>query len=100
MRSILIPLALLIASAPVSAKVVRATDAGFDIRHEALVAATPDAVYAVLIEPRRWWSKAHSWSSDSANLMLDPRRRGPCRSSCPTEAPRRLPAADAWLTGC
>jgi uncharacterized protein YndB with AHSA1/START domain len=76
MRSILVPLAVLIASAPASAKVVRATDAGFDIRHEALVAATPDAVYAVLIEPRRWWSKAHSWSGDSGNLTLDARPGG------------------------
>lgn len=38
------------------------------VRHE--VRATPHRVYQALGEVERWWSGAHSWSGQAANLSL------------------------------
>jgi len=40
------------------------------------IAAAPDRVFAVLIEPARWWSSDHSYSGDAANFHLDARAGG------------------------
>lgn len=72
-RVILITAAL---AAPASAKVVADNAAGFAIEHETVIAASPQRVYAVIGQPSRWWSSAHSWSGKAANLTLDLRAGG------------------------
>ena len=57
-------------AAPASAEVLDSGDAGFVTHGSALVAAPPAAIWAALVEPARWWSPAHSWSGDAANLTL------------------------------
>jgi uncharacterized protein YndB with AHSA1/START domain len=71
--AILIAVAL---AAPASAKVVADNAAGFAIEHEAVIAASPQRVYAAIGQPARWWSSAHSWSGKAANLTLDLRAGG------------------------
>ena len=66
----------LAATSPVGAEVTEATDGGFTVSHARAVAAQPEAVWAALVAPARWWSAAHSWSGDAANLSLDPRIGG------------------------
>lgn len=66
----------LVPAAGVHAKVVAATPGGFDVQQDMAIAAPPATVWAALIEPRRWWSKAHSWSGNSDNLTLDARPGG------------------------
>jgi uncharacterized protein YndB with AHSA1/START domain len=51
-------------------------EGGFMVHESALVKANPDAVWAALVQPARWWSREHSWSGDSANLVLEPRAGG------------------------
>ena len=66
-------IALLLAwagAAPALAEVKSASAAGFETLNTAVVAATPDQVYAMLGSPARWWDKAHTYSGDSANLSL------------------------------
>lgn len=67
--------AVLIAS-PLGAKVIRTTDNGFITRDEAVVDATPKAVWLALISPKVWWNSDHTWSGDAANLTLTPQAGG------------------------
>ena len=64
------PLALF-ASPTAAASVIDSSPAGFTVSKTVTVAATPDAVWATLTAPQRWWSKDHTWSGDSANLYID-----------------------------
>ncbi len=66
----------LLATAPASAEVVKVKGSTFVVEHKLTVAAAPDAVWRVLSEPSRWWSKAHSWSGDAANLSMAMRPGG------------------------
>lgn len=72
--ALLIP--ALLATAPASAEVVKVEGAAFVIEHRLTVAAAPDAVWRALSEPARWWSGAHSWSGDAANLSMQLRPGG------------------------
>ncbi|MEM8696582.1 MAG: SRPBCC domain-containing protein [Pseudomonadota bacterium] len=64
-------LAALAMAAPANAE-VEIGDNGFATSNSATVSATPDEVWAALIEPSRYWSGDHSWSGDAANFSLDP----------------------------
>ncbi|MSO98360.1 MAG: ATPase [Rhodospirillaceae bacterium] len=55
---------------PAQARVASSTAAGFHVSYTATVAATPEAIWAQLAHPERWWSKDHSWSGDAANFSL------------------------------
>lgn len=44
---------------------------GFTVSHVATVAASPTGIWAQMVHPELWWSKAHSWSGDAANLSLN-----------------------------
>lgn len=57
--------------APVQAEVKSASVAGFELSNRAILAATPDQVYAMLGQPARWWNKSHTYSGDSANLSQE-----------------------------
>lgn len=50
--------------------------AGFEVREQAHVAAAPDAVYAALLAPKRWWDAKHTYSGDARNLTLDAKAGG------------------------
>jgi uncharacterized protein YndB with AHSA1/START domain len=63
-------LAGLAASSPLAAEVKSATAAGFEIENKAVVAATPSETYAMLGRPGLWWSSAHTYSGDAANMSL------------------------------
>ena len=43
---------------------------------EAIVAATPDRVYAALLKVGRWWDEEHTYSGDARNMALDARPGG------------------------
>ncbi len=73
----LLPL-LVIAAAPIPAKaeISEQNESGFTVSFKQRVAATPDQVWAALVQPTRWWSKEHSWSGDAKNFSLDPQAGG------------------------
>jgi len=78
MRSAFIAIAALgsCLAQPAAAEVTQASPEGFATLSTATVAADPEAVWAALVEPARWWNGDHSWSADAANLSLDPRAGG------------------------
>jgi uncharacterized protein YndB with AHSA1/START domain len=49
---------------------------GFAVEETAHIAAAPDAVYAALIHPEKWWNSDHTFSHSAANLSLDPKAGG------------------------
>jgi uncharacterized protein YndB with AHSA1/START domain len=49
---------------------------GFTLKIDAHIAASPDKVYAALIEPARWWSSDHTFSGDAKNLHLEAKAGG------------------------
>jgi uncharacterized protein YndB with AHSA1/START domain len=56
---------------PARAEVKDSGANGFSVVENVHIAATPDKVYAALVAPSHWWSSAHTFSHDSANLSLD-----------------------------
>lgn len=63
-------------AAPAHAAVTGSSDTGFTIVHEVEIAAEAGDIYAMLAMPGRWWSDAHSYSGDSANMTIDLRAGG------------------------
>ena len=49
---------------------------GFTAVETAHIAASPDRVFTVLIQPARWWRSVHTFSGSAANLSLDARAGG------------------------
>jgi hypothetical protein len=58
------------------AEVLASSDTGFTIEHVRSVDLEPGAAWSRLIEPADWWHPDHTWTTDAANLSLDPRAGG------------------------
>lgn len=73
-------LAALLASAATAlesqAEVIQSGPDHFTLKLEAETTASPDQVWARLIEPAAWWQSPHTYSGDAANLSLDPQAGG------------------------
>ena len=76
MLHLLPALALLTFDAPVAAEVTAVSEAGFVIRLEAETPASKTDAWRALIAPGKWWSSAHTYSGDAANLYLDAQASG------------------------
>ncbi len=68
--------ALVTAQCAAHAEVVDQRATGFSLQEKEQIAATPDKVYAALIQPSKWWSSAHTFSGDAKNMTLDARAGG------------------------
>lgn len=71
MKSVFAVTAALAIAAPAAAA-VEIGDTGFATINSVTVAAPPEAVWAALIEPARYWNPEHSWFGDAANFTLEP----------------------------
>lgn len=70
-------LAAIAIARPAAAEVTTIHPSGFIVRHEAVVEAHPKQVWLALISPDKWWRSEHTWTGDSANLLLTP-KAGEC----------------------
>lgn len=68
--------AALVCATPARAEVAESSAGAILLRGEADVRASPARAYAALIQPRRWWGSAHTYSGDATNLRLDARAGG------------------------
>ena len=75
-RSAVTAVAVLLSTATTQAELLKSSETGFTARNVVTIAATPDTVWAALIEPARWWNPAHSWSGQGANFSFDARAGG------------------------
>lgn len=58
------------------AKVDAAEDTHLAVSTELDIAASPQALWAVMVVPTRWWSGEHSWSGDARNFWMTVRPGG------------------------
>lgn len=58
------------------AKVDAAEDTHLAVSTELDIAAPPQALWAVMVTPSRWWSGEHSWSGDARNFWMTVRPGG------------------------
>jgi uncharacterized protein YndB with AHSA1/START domain len=62
---------------PLHAEVKDAAPGGFTVENSAVVQASPERVWAVMIdEVDQWWPKDHSWWGSASRLSIDPRAGG------------------------
>ncbi len=54
-----------------SAEVTAKTPAGFQSKIVSEIAASPDKVWAALVQPSLWWNSSHTYSGKAANLSLE-----------------------------
>jgi hypothetical protein len=71
-RLIVVAAAAWLLAGAARAEVTDRSDAGFEVRQVATIAAPQAKVYAALLKPSLWWNSAHSFSGDAKNLTLDP----------------------------
>lgn len=71
-----VALALVAMQCAAHAEVVDQRATGFSLQEKEQIGATPDKVYAALIDPSKWWSYAHTFSGDAKNMTLDARAGG------------------------
>ena len=76
MRCPPLALAFMLVAGPAAAAVVDAQPGGFEVERTAAIAASPEKVYAALIQPGHWWTSEHTFSGDAHNLTVDPRAGG------------------------
>lgn len=69
-------LMLLLFGGSAAAEVIDVAAHGFEVRESVQVAASPDQVFALLLQPARWWSSDHTFSGSAANLVLEARAGG------------------------
>jgi len=63
--------AMLTLAESVSADVVQATPAGFELKQVVTIDASIARTWATLVVPQKWWDHEHTYSDDSANLRLE-----------------------------
>lgn len=62
---------LLLSAGPAGAEVTASGPGGFESSISATIAAPPERVYHALGQIGRWWSAAHTFSGNAANLRLE-----------------------------
>jgi uncharacterized protein YndB with AHSA1/START domain len=63
--------------APIAmAEVTGAGASGFEVREKVHIAAVPDAVYAAVLTPKRWWDPKHTYSGDANRMTLEAKAGG------------------------
>lgn len=62
--------ACLAAASPAAAAVASATPSAFTIEASQGSAASPDQIWAALAQVGRWWSDAHTYSGQAANMTM------------------------------
>lgn len=58
------------------AEVADVSATGFQLVHKTTIKAPKAQVYLALLNVGKWWNPAHSYSSNAANLSIDPRPGG------------------------
>ncbi len=76
MRVIALVAAALLTATPALAEITARTDDGFTLTYEAPVTASAETVLNAVAQPAVWWSSAHTYSGDAANITLDLRPGG------------------------
>lgn len=69
-------IALSLSAAPAHAAVKSSSAAGFEVENKAMVPVLPVQAYTALVRVGEWWSGAHTYSGNAANMTIDARPGG------------------------
>jgi hypothetical protein len=58
------------------AEVTDSSASGFTVKNIVYIATNSNDVYNQLIDVKKWWSSAHTFSGDANNLSIDPKAGG------------------------
>lgn len=83
LAALVLPLAV---ATPARAELVKQTDTGFAVQHSVTVSTDPEATFAMLRTPAKWWDKDHSWTGNAENLYMDSQAGGCFCELIPNEA--------------
>lgn len=100
MRTVYAALAVTLAvAAPARAEVVQQADNGFVVQHSVTVSTDPDATFAMLRTPAKWWDKDHTWTGNAENLYMDAQAGGCFCELIPNDATTESGAPQRTLRG-
>lgn len=72
----LVPLMAAVLAMPAQAEVKSSSPSGFEVESKAVIAKSPQEVYAALGQVGSWWNSQHTYSGKAANMTLEPRAGG------------------------
>jgi uncharacterized protein YndB with AHSA1/START domain len=73
----LLAIVLVCVAAQADGEVLDSSHAGFTVKFEMTINASPEKVYENLVEQvSHWWHPDHTFSTDAANLYLDAKEKG------------------------
>ena len=87
---------LALSAGAASAEVTARSENGFTLTYERAVAAPPAAVFEAIGRPAAWWSDAHTYSGDAANITVDLRPGGCWCESLPAGGVKHAEAVLVW----
>lgn len=89
-------LGLALSATAASAEVTDRSENGFTLTYERAVAAPPAAVFEAIGRPAAWWSDAHTYSGDAANITIDLRPGGCWCEALPGGGVKHAEAVLVW----
>lgn len=90
---------LFLTTTPAQAEVTAQSENGFAVRHVVTVSVDPDAAFAMLRTPAKWWDKDHTWTGNADNLYMDAQAGGCFCELIPNEATTESGAPQRTLRG-
>lgn len=72
----LVPLMAAVLAMPAQAEVKSSSPSGFEVESKAVIAKSPQEVYAALGQVGSWWNNQHTYSGKAANMTLELRAGG------------------------
>lgn len=95
-QKIALAAALGVIAAPASAEITARSETGFTLSFERIVPASPEAILEAVAQPARWWSSAHTYSGDAANISVDLRPGGCWCEALPGGGVKHAEAVLVW----
>ncbi|HLZ82871.1 MAG TPA: SRPBCC domain-containing protein [Caulobacteraceae bacterium] len=83
-------IACLLVAGAARPEVLDSQSSGFTVRESRTIAASPEKVWAVLVEPGAWWDPEHTFSHDARNLSLAPKPGGFWQETLPKGGVRHM----------
>ncbi|MDM7957907.1 SRPBCC family protein [Blastomonas sp.] len=89
----------LVSTTPAHAEVTAQSGSGFAVSHTVTVSVDPEAAFAMLRTPAKWWDKEHTWTGSADNLYMDAQAGGCFCELIPNEATTESGAPQRTLRG-